>query len=61
MDTDFATSIGLGEDALARLMSDIGFARSEGTWRWRGRHASRRQPRERASNAFAELAKLKNK
>ena len=61
VDSDFATSIGLGEDALAKLMSDVGFAKAGDAWRWRGRHASRHQPRDRATNAFAELAKLKSK
>ena len=61
VDSDFATSIGLGEEALAKLMSEVGFAKAGDAWRWRGRHASRRQPRERGSNAFAELAKLKRK
>ena len=59
VDAELATSIGLGEEAIGRLMSDVGFARKEGVWRWRGRHASRSQPRVPASHAFAELAKLK--
>jgi len=61
VDTELATSIGLSEDALARLMNDVGFARKEGAWRWRGRHGSRTQPREPASHAFAELEKLRRK
>ena len=56
-----ATSIGLSEDAIARLMNDVGFARKGGAWRWRGRRASRSQPREPASHAFAELEKLRRK
>jgi ATP-dependent RNA helicase SUPV3L1/SUV3 len=61
VDAELATSIGLGEEALARLMADVGFARSEGAWRWRGRGASRRERRETGSHAFAELAKLRKK
>jgi ATP-dependent RNA helicase SUPV3L1/SUV3 len=60
LDTDFATSIGLDEQATARLMSDIGFAKAGETWRWRGRHASRGKPQpKRGSHAFAELEKLR--
>ena len=59
VDMDFATSIGLGEESLARLMSDVGFARKQGVWRWRGRHASRGERTPVTSHAFAELAKLK--
>jgi len=60
VDTEFATSVGLGEEALARLMSDIGFAKAGDAWRWRGRHAAKRQEqRESGSHAFAELAKLR--
>jgi ATP-dependent RNA helicase SUPV3L1/SUV3 len=64
VDIDLATSIGLGEDALARLMAEVGFARNEGAWRWRGRQAARAGRKDRseaASNAFAELAKLRRK
>jgi ATP-dependent RNA helicase SUPV3L1/SUV3 len=61
VDVEFATSIGLGEDALAKLMSDVGFTRSEGVWRWRGRRGARQDRRETASHAFAELAKLRRK
>jgi ATP-dependent RNA helicase SUPV3L1/SUV3 len=61
LDADLATSIGLDEQAVARLMSDIGFAKAGDSWRWRGRHASRARQPERASHAFAELAKLRRK
>jgi ATP-dependent RNA helicase SUPV3L1/SUV3 len=60
LDVDLATSIGLGEDSVAKLMDDVGFARKEGTWRWRGR----RQGQDRhktGSGAFAELARLRRK
>jgi ATP-dependent RNA helicase SUPV3L1/SUV3 len=63
VDTALATSIGLDADALARLMSDIGFTRAGEAWKWRGRRAGtpdRSERRSRGSNAFAELAKLKN-
>jgi ATP-dependent RNA helicase SUPV3L1/SUV3 len=43
-------------------MSDIGFAKAGDAWRWRGRHAAKRQDRrETGSHAFAELAKLRRK
>jgi ATP-dependent RNA helicase SUPV3L1/SUV3 len=61
VDVEFATSIGLSEDSLAKLMSDVGFTRSEGVWRWRGRRGARHDRRETASHAFAELAKLRRK
>jgi ATP-dependent RNA helicase SUPV3L1/SUV3 len=61
VDSEFATSIGLSEESLSRLMSDIGFARSEGVWRWRGRRAAPGERRETGSHAFAELAKLRRK
>src|SRR5947209_4075363 len=59
VDEDFATSIGLGEDALARLMDEIGFTRAGDAWRWRGRRRARDDRRAPSSHAFAELAKLK--
>ncbi len=60
VDTVLATSIGLDEEAIGRLMNDVGFTRAGDAWRWRGR---RHRPGEqkRASHAFAELAKLKRK
>ena len=61
VDQELATSIGLDEEALARLMGEIGFARSGDTWRWRGRRGARHERRPPTSHAFAELAKLKNK
>jgi ATP-dependent RNA helicase SUPV3L1/SUV3 len=61
VDVDLATSIGLDEPALASLMSEVGFARTDGAWRWRGRRAGRRERREISSHAFAELAKLRRK
>jgi ATP-dependent RNA helicase SUPV3L1/SUV3 len=59
LDTDLATSIGLDEQAVGRLMADIGFAKAGDSWRWRGRHASRARQPQRGSHAFAELEKLR--
>ncbi|MBA3527289.1 MAG: hypothetical protein H0T82_10280 [Sphingomonas sp.] len=60
VDVAFATSVGLDEAAVAQLMADVGFARRDGSWRWRGARQQRRQRTEtRPSHAFAELAKLK--
>ena len=60
VDAAFATSLGLSDDALGRLMAEVGFTRTGDAWRWRGRrdggHADRRV---QTSHAFAELAKLK--
>jgi ATP-dependent RNA helicase SUPV3L1/SUV3 len=61
VDAELATSIGLDEEAISRLMGDIGFARTGDSWRWRGRRAPRQERRAPASHAFAELAKLKKK
>ena len=59
VDQELATSIGLGDDALGRLMNEIGFARTGDAWRWHGRRGSRADRRGPSSHAFAELAKLK--
>jgi ATP-dependent RNA helicase SUPV3L1/SUV3 len=56
---DLATSIGLTEDSLSRLMNEIGFTRAGDAWRWRGRRGPRPEGRTTRSHAFAELAKLK--
>jgi ATP-dependent RNA helicase SUPV3L1/SUV3 len=62
VDVELATSIGLTEDALSRLMAEIGFARAGDAWRWRGRRGPHREDRRPpASHAFAELAKLKKR
>ena len=61
VDAALATSIGLDEEALARLMNDIGFARAGDAWRWHGRRGARPERRSAGSHAFAELAKLKKK
>ena len=41
VDRELATSVGLSEDAVARLMGDIGFAKAGDAWRWRGRRGHR--------------------
>jgi ATP-dependent RNA helicase SUPV3L1/SUV3 len=61
VDQELATSIGLGEDALGRLMNEIGFAKSGDAWRWRGRRPPRDDRRAPTSHAFAELEKLRRK
>jgi hypothetical protein len=61
VDSALATSIGLSEESLARLMSDVGFGRKDGMWTWRGRRDQRRETHKPAPNAFAELAKLRRK
>ncbi|HUG45842.1 MAG TPA: helicase-related protein [Sphingomicrobium sp.] len=61
LDVELATSIGLGEDSVAQLMEEIGFARKEGSWRWRGRRPGRADRRKTGSGAFAELARLRRK
>lgn len=59
VDAGLATSLGLSEEAIARLMAEIGFTRSGEAWKWRGRRPSPSGPRGSGSHAFAELAKLK--
>ena len=59
VDSELATSVGLSDEGLARLMDEVGFARSGESWRWRGRRAQRQDRRQAGSHAFAELAKLK--
>jgi len=61
VDFEFATSIGLDDDAIAKLMSDVGFARAGDAWRWRGRRPPRNDRRGAPSHAFAELEKLRRK
>jgi ATP-dependent RNA helicase SUPV3L1/SUV3 len=59
VDAALVTSIGLGEEAVARLMAEVGFAKTGDAWRWRGRRGQRPDRRSAPSHAFAELAKLK--
>jgi len=58
---ELATSVGLSEEALTRLMGEVGFTKAGEAWKWRGRHAPRGERRPAQSHAFAELAKLKKK
>jgi ATP-dependent RNA helicase SUPV3L1/SUV3 len=59
LDRPLATSLGLSEDAIARLMAEIGFTRAGEAWRWRGRRGQRPAATGARSHAFADLAKLK--
>ena len=59
VDAALATSLGLDEEAVARLMAEVGFAKAGDAWRWRGRRGQRPDQRSAPSHAFAELAKLK--
>ncbi|MEO6255220.1 MAG: helicase-related protein [Sphingomicrobium sp.] len=59
VDRALATSVGLGEEGIGKLMSEIGFARAGDAWRWRGRRARQPDPGKPASHAFAALAGLK--
>jgi ATP-dependent RNA helicase SUPV3L1/SUV3 len=61
VDRELATSVGLDEEALARLMNEIGFTRAGDAWRWRGRRGPRPDKRARPSHAFAELEKLRRR
>jgi ATP-dependent RNA helicase SUPV3L1/SUV3 len=61
VDSALATSIGLSEESLAKLMAEVGFGRKDGAWTWRGRRDQRRETHKPTSNAFAELAKLRRK
>jgi ATP-dependent RNA helicase SUPV3L1/SUV3 len=54
-----ATSVGLDEAAIARLMEEVGFTRAGEAWKWRGRRPPRQERGGSRSHAFAELAKLK--
>ena len=60
VDAVLARSVGLSADGIARLMTEIGFARAGDAWRWRGRRARRPDAADkRRGNAFASLADLK--
>ena len=61
LDSALATSIGLSEESLSKLMADVGLGRKDGAWTWRGRRDQRRETHKPTSNAFAELAKLRRK
>jgi ATP-dependent RNA helicase SUPV3L1/SUV3 len=59
VNAELATSVGLSEEAIGRLMSEVGFTRAGEAWKWRGRHAPRGERGSPRSHAFAALAKLK--
>jgi ATP-dependent RNA helicase SUPV3L1/SUV3 len=59
IDAALATSIGLDEEALGKLMNDVGFTRAGDAWRWRGRRHRPGGEQRPTSHAFAELAKLR--
>jgi len=59
VDAELATSVGLDEAAIAKLMEEVGFTRAGEAWKWRGRRPPRQDQRASGSHAFAELAKLK--
>jgi ATP-dependent RNA helicase SUPV3L1/SUV3 len=61
IDRDLVTSLGLGDEALGRLMAEVGFRDRDGAWHWRGNRPSvRARPAPaRPGNAFAALAGLK--
>lgn len=61
VDTGLATSLGLDEEAIGRLMAEVGFTKAGYAWRWRGRRAPRPDRRSVPSHAFAELEKLRRK
>jgi len=61
VDVPLATSLGLSDEAVGRLMAEVGYTRAGDHWRWRGRRSSRPDRRPGSSHAFAELAKLKTK
>jgi len=60
VDAELATSVGLDEAAIAKLMEEVGFTRAGEAWKWRGRRPPRQSSRASGSHAFAELAKLKH-
>jgi ATP-dependent RNA helicase SUPV3L1/SUV3 len=61
VDTGLATSVGLSDEAIAKLMEEVGFTKTGEAWRWRGRRPQRPVHRPPQSHAFAELANLKRK
>jgi len=61
VNVDLATSVGLSEEAVGKLMSEVGFTRAGESWKWRGRHAPRGERVSPRSHAFAELEKLRRK
>ena len=62
LDQPLVTSLGLGADAVEKLMAEVGFVPKGGAWAWRGqRRPQRRHTRApRPDNAFSVLASLKS-
>ncbi len=61
LDHALATSLGLDESMIGKLMAEIGFVRAGDSWRWRGRRGPRREARHSPANQFAALAELKRR
>ena len=60
VDQELATSLGLDEQGIHALMTEVGFTRAGDSWKWRGRRPPRPdRPDQRKPNAFAALADLK--
>ena len=49
VDAELATSVGLSEEAVARLMAEVGFTKAGEAWKWRGRHSPRNERRSASS------------
>jgi ATP-dependent RNA helicase SUPV3L1/SUV3 len=61
LDQAFATSLGLDEAMIGKLMAEVGYVRAGDSWRWRGRRPERRDTRHAPGNQFAALAELKRR
>jgi ATP-dependent RNA helicase SUPV3L1/SUV3 len=61
VDAALVNSLGLDDQALAKLMTEVGFTRAGDAWRWRGRRGPQPGSRKPSSHAFADLARLKKK
>jgi ATP-dependent RNA helicase SUPV3L1/SUV3 len=61
VDVELATSVGLDEEAIGRLMAEVGFTKAGEAWKWRGRRPARPDRPAPPSHAFAELEKLRKK
>ncbi len=61
IDHVLATSLGLDEATIKRLMAEVGFIPAGEAWKWRGNHrpSHGKEPPPRPGNAFAALAGLK--
>jgi ATP-dependent RNA helicase SUPV3L1/SUV3 len=64
LDKELVTSLGLDEEAVRKLMAEIGFIPAGQSWKWRGTRPHRHPPQSEAprpGNAFAALAGLKRR